>query len=120
MFCRGRWKGRKSLPLLTSAIAVWRLSSELDFFRPNVGPSSTGAAGAAAGAAGSGIEEGWMSHQSVLTHRNSAFPHSARLLSESEFKMFLPKKDHRFINEADIDSESELEKYKTNPQQKAD
>lgn len=88
MFWRGRWKGRKSLPLLASAIAVWRLSKELDFFRPNVGPSSTGAAGAAA-AAGSKKEEEWMYRQSALTDHNSAFPCSARLLSECRFKMFL-------------------------------
>lgn len=42
---RGRWKGRSSLFLFTSDMAVWRLSRELDFFKPRVGPSSTGADG---------------------------------------------------------------------------
>lgn len=41
MFCRGRWNGSSSLFLLTSDMAVCRLSKELDFFRPRVGPSST-------------------------------------------------------------------------------
>lgn len=30
-------------------MAVWRLSSELDFFKPRVGPSSTGVDGAGGG-----------------------------------------------------------------------
>lgn len=40
MFWRGRWNGSNSLFLLTSDMAVCRLSKELDFFRPSVGPSS--------------------------------------------------------------------------------
>lgn len=35
---RGLWKG--SSFFLTSATAVWRLSKELDFFKPRVGPKS--------------------------------------------------------------------------------
>lgn len=36
---RGLWKGRSPLSV-TSATAVWRLSRELDFFRPKDGPTS--------------------------------------------------------------------------------
>lgn len=36
---RGRWKGM-SLFNVTSATAVCKLSKELDFFRPNEGPTS--------------------------------------------------------------------------------
>ncbi len=36
---RGRWKGRSPLRV-TSATAVWRLSRELDFFKPSDGPTS--------------------------------------------------------------------------------
>lgn len=35
----GRWKGMSPFKV-TSATAVWRLSNELDFFRPNEGPTS--------------------------------------------------------------------------------
>lgn len=40
MWGRGLWKGNSSF-FLASVMAVWRLSKELDFFRPNVGPNST-------------------------------------------------------------------------------
>lgn len=114
MFWRGRWKGRKSLPLLTSAMAVWRLSSELDFFRPSVGPSSTGAAGAAAAAAGAGKEAGWINSKSALTDSNSAFPQSTSVFGIKILDVLscVQKKDHRFIKEADIDSDPELKKKK--------
>lgn len=36
---RGLWKGRSPFKV-TSATAVWRLSRELDFFRPSEGPTS--------------------------------------------------------------------------------
>lgn len=36
---RGLWNGRSPLRV-TSATAVWRLSRELDFFRPSDGPTS--------------------------------------------------------------------------------
>lgn len=36
---RGLWKGKSPLSV-TSATAVWRLSRELDFFRPSEGPTS--------------------------------------------------------------------------------
>lgn len=36
---RGLWKGRSPFSV-TSATAVWRLSRELDFFRPRDGPTS--------------------------------------------------------------------------------
>lgn len=36
---RGLWKGTSPFSV-TSATAVWRLSSELDFFRPSDGPTS--------------------------------------------------------------------------------
>lgn len=36
---RGLWKGRSPLRV-TSATAVWRLSRELDFFKPSDGPTS--------------------------------------------------------------------------------
>lgn len=36
---RGLWKGRSPFSV-TSATAVWRLSRELDFFKPSDGPTS--------------------------------------------------------------------------------
>lgn len=47
MWGRGRWKGTWPWMLLcfASNIAVWRLSRELDFMRPRVGPSAPPAEG---------------------------------------------------------------------------
>ena len=39
---RGLWKGWSPPFRVTSATAVWRLSRELDFFRPRDGPTSRG------------------------------------------------------------------------------